>query len=219
MTFKMNWILPTLALFLVFLLIVIVIIVFILEKNVENSGVCPEGTNPVDNFTGERYTDRQTYSFVSESCQKVGLCNPDGFNPYAVQPDGSTELEFCAENENCDCVATKNCPNVVKTFFNRYGFNGSYYYLPVGVYKQLNGTFSWSTPLQTSPNSLCSLGESSLVNVFNHSCINGRLTLLSDGSYACTDAPACSGNIIPSFDLSSQTFGCSGKTFPSFWRI
>jgi hypothetical protein len=214
-----TWIWATLAVILVFIIFVIILVIILRDRLEEESIIfqCPIGTNPVNFYTGVRYPDRSTYNAVFENCQPVGLCT-EAPNTFAVQPNGSSIPEICTEGTNCNCVRTKNCPNVIKAFFSPFTINGQRFWNSQGVYLTQSGEATWDTPLQTSSDQLCSLGASSLPDVFNHTCVTGRLTALSDGTFGCKNAPPCTaGN--PTFDLQTQEFSCQNvSNWPNFWN-
>lgn len=214
-----SWIFPTLALIIIFLFLLVVFIIIFRERNeVIPQLECPSGSNPVNFYTGERFTDRTSYNPAIEVCQRVDYCLNKP-NTYAVQDNGSSFPNVCPPGVNCDCVQTRNCPDAVVSYFTPFLVNGQYFWLSQGVYNQLSNEATWNVPLQLTNESLCSIGESSLINVFNHRCQTGRLTLLSDGGFACTNAPSCPLGTHPTFNLETQAFGCSViPNYPTFWN-
>jgi hypothetical protein len=212
----MNWsfIWGVIALLIVLIVTLVIFIVIFRDRNEEELVLtCPSGTNPVNTFTGERFIDRQEYFPATENCQNIGLCT-QAPNDFAVQPNGGSVPELCAETTNCDCVKTKNCPSNVTAFFVPIEINSQRFWLSRGVYIQESGDATSDQPLQTTTDQVCSLSASSLINVFNHSCSgNGRLTLLEDGSFACTDAAPCPIGLHPTFQ------GCQVvSNYPTYWK-
>jgi len=126
----------TLSEFIIPVIVLIIIIIFILvmlylllisgfetkSNNTSLNITCPEGQCGTDLFTGFKTCPTNFESIVINPSQSV--CNnpfvcDNPITPYALQSDGSTDLNgVCEPNTRCACLRTLQCPSYIQSIFN-----------------------------------------------------------------------------------------------------
>jgi hypothetical protein len=92
---------------------------------------CPPGLCPTNRFTGEKRCSKNTqqaleYDPILEICNPSNSCNPpdaaaSDIIPYALQTDGSTNINGNCDKDGCSCVNFLSSPSYIEVMFNFTG--------------------------------------------------------------------------------------------------
>jgi hypothetical protein len=182
------------------------------DKRGTFSVTCPPDQCATDIFSGFKTCPQRGSSIVIDPAQSVcnsrTLCdNP--LTPFAVQSDGSTNIEgVCEANVACPCLKVSQCPNYVLSAFN--SSNGNAYIGLAGqrilfpqttTFVSTNGGVSDQPPIQYSdPGTTFCFAPISWLPLSNPGC--NFVSTADNGTMTYNDLLVCMG----------QANGCDGIT-------
>ena len=92
---------------------------------------CPPGYCPTNRFTGQKRCSKNTqesveYDPILEICNPSNSCTPPNaaegsIIPYALQTDGSTNIDGICDKDGCSCVNFLSTPSYIEVVFNSSG--------------------------------------------------------------------------------------------------